>query len=243
MLVKDGMTTYVLTVSPETNLEEAYDLLEKHGIRRFPVVGQEGTLIGVVSISDIKMVLVPLWRGRPLPSPLKQGRLKPKSSKKSGKNGQEIEYHLPSELTVADVMTEEVFTIHPFQNVAEAARLIHRHKIGGLPVVDEQGKVVGVITAMDLFEIFIKVMGISRAANRIDVDLKDDPEGLNRALGIVRDCDGRIISVIMGGAENGNVHSFELEPCDLNPVIEALGEAGYSVVGTAGTRYLYGVNF
>lgn len=243
MLVKDGMTTYVLTVSSETNLEEAYDLLEKHGIRRFPVVGQEGTLIGVVSLSDIKMVLVPLWRGRPLPSPLKQGRLKPKSSKKSGKNGQEIEYHLPSELTVADVMTEEVFTIHPFQNVAEAARLIHRHKIGGLPVVNEQSKVVGVITAMDLFEIFIKVMGISRAANRIDVDLKDDPEGLNRALRIVRDCDGRIISVIMGGAENGNVHSFELEPCDLNPVIEALGEAGYSVVGTAGTRYLYGVNF
>ena len=96
---------------------------------------------------------------------------------------------------------------------------------------------------MDLFEIFIKVMGISRAANRIDVDLKDDPEGLNRALGIVQDNGGGVISVSMGGADNGNVHSFELEPCDLNPVIEALGEAGYSVVATAGTRYLYGDNF
>ncbi len=214
MLIKDRMTTKVVTVSPDTDVEQAYNLMKTHGIRRLPVVDEEGTLIGIVTDRDVRQVLIP-W--------------------KSSKKDKEF-YYLASEVPVSDVMTEDVITIRPHTDVAEAARIIYKHKIGGLPVVDEHRKVVGIITEMDLLAMFIEIMGIIGASSRIDVILGDDPKGFERVSEIVRDQGGEIISVGMSGAEEGRaekVYFFRLEPCDTTPILSALKEAGFTVVASA----------
>src|SRR6266478_6205312 len=53
-------------------------------------------------------------------------------------------------MNVADVMTRKVITVKPETTIAEAARRMLRHRIGGLPVVDKGGAVVGVVTEGDL---------------------------------------------------------------------------------------------
>lgn len=213
MLTKDRMTVKVITISADTDVEEAYGLMKKHGFRRLPVVEKDGTLVGLVTDRDLRQVLIP-W--------------------KSSKKDKEF-YYLASEVPVSNVMTTDLITIRPHTDVAEAARLIYKHKIGGLPVVDEDFKLVGIITETDILEMFIEVMGIIGASNRIDVILGDDPKAFEQVSQIVRDNGGEIISVGMGGAEEeraDKVYFFRLEPCNTGPIEEALKKEGFSVVGT-----------
>jgi acetoin utilization protein AcuB len=212
MLIKDRMTTKIITVTPETDVEESYNLMKKHGIRRLPVVDSQGTLIGIVTDRDIRQVLIP-W--------------------KSSKKDKEF-YYLAGEVPIRDVMTEDVITIRPHTDVADAARIIYQQKIGGLPVVDENKKVVGIITEMDILEMFIEIMGIIGASNRIDVVLGDDPKAFEQVSKIVRDQGGEIISVGMSTEEEKaeKVYFFRLEPCNTTPIMEALKEEGFNVVAS-----------
>lgn len=138
MLVKDIMITDVVTINPEDSVEEAYKAMKVHNIRRLPVVDIEGTLLGIVSDRDVRQVLVP-WR-----STVRQ---------------QEREfYFLARDHDVEDIMTTEVVAINPETTVAEAARLLHEYKFGGLPVVDEDRKVIGILTAIDLLGLLMEQM-------------------------------------------------------------------------------------
>ena len=214
MLVRDRMTTNVVTTSPDTDVEKAFELMKSRNIRRLPVVDAEGTLIGIVTDRDVRGVLIP-W--------------------KSSKEEREF-YYFASEVRVKEIMTSDVVTVSPEADIAEVARLIHAHKIGGLPVVEDGNKVVGIITAMDILAMFIEIMGIIGASSRVDVVLGDDPKAFEEVSTIVRDAGGEIISVGMGGSEKGKpdkVFLFRLEPCSTQPIQEALEQAGYTVVATA----------
>jgi acetoin utilization protein AcuB len=178
------------------------------------VVDPDGCLIGIVTDRDLRQVLIP-W--------------------KSSQKDKEF-YYLASEVPVRDVMTDNVLTISPHTDVADAARIIYKHKIGGLPVIDEDRKVVGIITEMDLLAMFIEIMGIIGASSRIDVILGEDPKAFEQVSKILRDNGGEIISVGMSGAEEDRtekVYFFRLEPCDTTLILGALKEAGFSVVASA----------
>lgn len=138
MLAKDIMTTEVLTVPPETSAEEAYNLMKTNNIRSLPVVDPDEGLVGIVTDRDVRQVIIP-WRTR------------------HERRGREF-YYLARDTDVEDIMTQEVVTITPETSVAEAARLIYQHKFGGLPVVDQEGEVVGIITTIDLIGLLIRKM-------------------------------------------------------------------------------------
>ncbi|MFQ6671864.1 MAG: CBS and ACT domain-containing protein [Candidatus Tectimicrobiota bacterium] len=208
------MTTNVITASPGIDVEEAYNLMQTNGIRRLPVVDSAGTLVGIVTDRDVRQVLIP-WR--------------------SSKEEREF-YYFASEVKVEEIMTSDVVTVSPQTDIAEVARLIFNHRIGGLPVVDEEEKVVGIITAMDILAVFIEMMGVIGASSRVHVILGDDPRGFETVSKIVRDAGGEIISVGMSGAEGegaDKVYFFRLEPCEPQPIQEALQRAGYTVLATA----------
>jgi acetoin utilization protein AcuB len=214
MLVRERMTTDVITISPDADVETAYDLMKRHNIRRLPVVDANGALIGIVTDRDVRQVLIP-W--------------------KSSKEEREF-YYFASEVTIGEIMTSDVVTIRPDTDISEVARLIHTHKIGGLPVVEDANKVVGMITAMDILAMFIEIMGIIGASSRVDVVLGDDPKAFETVSKIVRDTGGEIISVGMSSSQEGRpdkVYFFRLEPCATQPIQEALELAGYSVIATA----------
>ncbi len=67
-------------------------------------------------------------------------------------------YHAPEEVTVSEVMTRDVVTVHPDTDMYEAIGIMYEHKFGALPVVDDEGKVVGILTRTDLIALLFEMM-------------------------------------------------------------------------------------
>lgn len=138
MYVRDKMTWNVITITPDQSLRMARERMRKHGIRRLPVV-KDGQLVGMVTDRDVRQA----W-----------------ASPATSLSTHELLYLL-DRVTVQEVMTPKVLTVTPDTPLVEAARLLHDHKIGGLPVVDGRA-VVGIITEMDLLEAFIELLATDK---------------------------------------------------------------------------------
>lgn len=132
-LVKDWMSSDVITITPETTLPEAHQIMKVEEIRRLPVVDQVGRLVGIVSIGDIRAAE---------PSPATSLSI------------WEMNYLL-STLKIEKIMTPEPHTIRPDATIAEAARTMLEHRISGLPVVDQEHHVIGIITESDIFSMVV----------------------------------------------------------------------------------------
>ena len=122
----------------------------------------------------------------------------------------------------------------PDTDIEDAAKLIYYHKIGGLPVVDDE-EFVGIITVVDLLGVFIEIMGVMKSSSRIDVILGDEPEAFERVSALIRAEGGDIISVGMSGDRSNSerIHFFRLEKCDVEHISSVLQDAGYEVVSSA----------
>jgi len=132
MNVRDLMTTSPITVSPETPVLEARQLMVEKRIRHL-LVANGPKLVGIITDRDIRLNL---------PSPA------------TSLSVWEINYLL-ARLTVASTMTKNVVTVGPRQQAKEAAQLMLDRRIGALPVVDGDG-LVGIITETDLLRAFVK---------------------------------------------------------------------------------------
>ena len=127
-LVGQWMSSPARMIPAATPLIDAYQMMMRWDIRRLPVVS--GTqLIGIVTLGDLREA-----------RPAAAGR----------SSIYELNYQL-ARLTVAQVMTHHPFVITPPTPIVEAAQLMLEQKIGGLPVVDPRGVLVGIITESDLF--------------------------------------------------------------------------------------------
>jgi CBS-domain-containing membrane protein len=141
--VKDLMTKDVLTVSPEASLKEVATILTDAGISGVPVTGPQGEVLGVVSEADI----VRKERGA---DPRPKGVLgwflvEPP----------ELQRKLAAR-TAGEAMSAPATTIEPWKPVQEAARLMSGYAINRLPVVDEHGILVGIVTRNDIVRAFIR---------------------------------------------------------------------------------------
>jgi CBS domain-containing protein len=131
-LVRDWMTAEPITVTSDTPLPDAHKLMLDRKIRRLPVV-DHGDLVGIITLGDV--------RGA-------------QASDATSLSIFELHYLL-SKLLVKSVMHRPVITIGPEATIAEAAGLMLRHKIAGLPVV-AQGRIVGILTESDIFRIVVE---------------------------------------------------------------------------------------
>jgi acetoin utilization protein AcuB len=135
-----------------------------------------------------------------------------------------------SGLTLSDLMIRDPITIDPESDIEIAAQLIYKYKIGGIPVV-KRGKLVGIITESDLLRAFIDMMGILGASSRIDVVVGSEPGAFSKALQLVQDRGGEVISVgILTQRGKKRTYLFRLSPCKTGPIREALEKKGYRVV-------------
>ncbi len=134
------------------------------------------------------------------------------------------------DMKVEEVMNREPITIGPEENLEDAAKLIYRYKIGGLPVLDD-GKLVGIITVGDILAAFIEIMGVLQASSRIDVVLGEHPEAFEDLSRLIKAEGGEIISVGMGSIpdEEGNICFFRLKKCDVNRLVDVIEDNGYEV--------------
>ncbi len=138
-------------------------------------------------------------------------------------------------LSVSDLMIKDPVTLHPDDDLEVAARVIYEKKIGGMPVVDDDNKVVGVMTVTDLLNAFINIMGILTNGTRLDVNVGEAPDGFEKVSRIIHNKGGEVISVgIAGHITDKKIHYFRLKQCPAEPIIKALQDQGYEVVSYAG---------
>ncbi len=143
---------------------------------------------------------------------------------------------LSEDILVRDVMVKDPVTISPEESLEDAARLIFKHKIGGLPVL-ENGKLVGVLTSKDILAAFIEMMGVLEASSRIDVVLGKHPQAFEEISRLIKENGGNIISVgtTTHADESGKkVHFFRLEKCEMEPIVEAVKKRHYEIVSVLG---------
>ena len=134
--VRDIMTSPALVIGPDTTLPVASALMKQHHIRHLPVV-ENGRLIGVISRGDLR-----------------------EASTRAAVNADSYELNFTlARLTVDRLMTRRVLTITPEAPIVHAAELMTQHKIAGLPVVDAEGGVVGIITESDLLRLLVRSLG------------------------------------------------------------------------------------
>ena len=124
--VRNWMTGRLITITPQTTLPEAQRIMFECKLRRLPVL-QGDKLVGIVTLGDIREA---------------------KPSDATTLSIYELNYLL-DQLTAKDFMTPNPITIGPDETIAEAARLMVIHKVGGLPVI-ENGRLIGIITETDL---------------------------------------------------------------------------------------------
>src|SRR5512141_811370 len=154
MFVGERMSRPVISVTPDTPINDALAMFRKEHIRRAPVI-KDGKLVGIVSERDLLNAS---------PSPV------------TTLSVWEMNY-LISKVTVKNVMTKKVITVERDTPIEEAARIMADKKIGGLPVISDD-KVVGIITETDLFKVFLELMGARQKAIRVTATIPDLPGGL-----------------------------------------------------------------
>lgn len=159
MFVSKSMTRKVITVSKEMSLLDAWDLMHKNKIRHLPVVGEGNLLIGIITDRDIRSAL-------------------PLQLVKGTTPVQEREKYI--HLKVADVMTAEPATISPTHTLQDALLLIQEKRVGAFPVVDQEGRLKGIISVRDLLRAFINVLGIGQPGTLICILAEEEVGQLKR---------------------------------------------------------------
>lgn len=157
MFVINRMTKNPMTVTADTKVDEVAHLMKKHNFRRLPVV-DDGKLVGFLSDSDLMRVA---------PSPA------------TTLSRYEIN-SLLAKICVRDIMKKDVVSVNVDATIEEAALIMYKNKIGGMPVVSNMGAVVGVITETDIFKTFVGVMGLADGKTRITLEVTDK-------IGVVKD--------------------------------------------------------
>ena len=132
-LVKDWMVCNVVTVPPDTTLPAALRLMKEQGIRRLPVM-ENGQLVGMVTRGDLReadpsnMTSLSSWELNDLRNNIKVGQ----------------------------IMTPNPLTISQEATLGQAAQVMLERKISGLPVVNEAGNLIGIITESDIFRMIVR---------------------------------------------------------------------------------------
>jgi acetoin utilization protein AcuB len=136
------------------------------------------------------------------------------------------------EIKVGDVMVQAPISVTPDTEVDEAARLIHEHRIGGMPVMEGE-KLAGVITMMDLISAFISILGLLKSSSRLDLLLPNRSEALDAAARLIKKAGGKVINVALGPIQGDKrPYYFRLEKVSLEPIVNTLKQQGYEVLDT-----------
>ena len=207
MFVVNRMTKHPVTVSSATKVDEAIHLLKKHNIRRLPVV-DDGKLVGIVTDKDLM-------------------RVTPSAATTLAKY--EINSLLAG-ISIGEIMSKSVISVNERAPIEEAAVLMSRNRVSGLPVTSDVGAVVGVITETDIFDAFVNIMDLEEGKTRITLEVADKVGVVCDLAGIVSEAGYNIDSFVTCRKEGGKYDiimrgDFE----DTDALAAALAAHGYVV--------------
>ena len=209
MYIKDYMSTNLITITPETSVVKASDLLKQHDINRLPVL-ENGQLVGLITKEVIS---------------------KNSPSGATSLSAHEVNYLL-EKTTAKDIMVKKVMTIGPDNMVEEAASIMRANNIGVL-VVTEGSQLVGIITDKDIFKAFVDVSGYDTPGSSLVVELVGDRKGVIEEVGdALVETDVNLTHMIVYHHENNIrlvLHVSTTETDELEAAIKARGHEVKSV--------------
>jgi len=173
MLVENWMNRNVITIDINDSMLDASKLIKEHNIRMLPVL-EKGKLVGVVTDRDLK-------RASP--------------SDATALAVHELLY-LTANIKMEEIMTKNPITVPFDYTVEEAAEVLLRNKISGVPVVGRDGSVVGTITQTDIFRVLISLTGVGSRGIQIGFVVEDRPGSIKEVADIIRNYGGRMVSIL-----------------------------------------------
>lgn len=131
--VSEWMTKNVITTRRNTSISSAHQVMRENNVRRLPVV-EDGKLVGIITIGDVReaspsdATTLSIW---------------------------ELNY-LWAQLTVERVMSRKLHTVKADSLMLDAAEMMLEHKVSGLPVLNENDELIGIITESDIFRMLVR---------------------------------------------------------------------------------------
>lgn len=174
MLVHEWMTKNVITVTADTSMMKASRLMKEKRVGRLPVVDEKNHVVGMVSDRDIKDA-----------SPSKATTL----------DTHEL-YYLLSEMKVKDIMTRNPVCVKKNDSVERTAILMTQGRFGGVPVVDDDNTLCGIITDNDIFKLLISITGIKIGGIQLAFDVPSERNTLRPILDALRELEAGVVSVL-----------------------------------------------
>jgi len=146
LTVRDIMTTNVVTVRAGASYKEIAMRLREHRVSAFPVLDEDGTVIGVVSEADLllkeALSLPPSEEDGPSEEGARPGILRQRAQEKA------------RAVTAADLMSRPAVTVGVEDSVEHAARLMYARGVKRVPVTDAAGRLVGIVSRADVLSVF-----------------------------------------------------------------------------------------
>jgi acetoin utilization protein AcuB len=199
------------TIGPEASFYEARNLIHEKGVRHLPVIDKNHILVGIVTDRDIR-------EAAPSDATLL--------------SVQELNYLL-GKLKVSSFMTpkDKLVTITPDTLIEEAVQLMHDHKIGCLPVV-EQGKLYGLFTETDALDHLVDIFGFKQKGTRLTLALEDKPGTMLGILEIFKKHNVNIISTVTPSfmVEGKRIAAIRIRTEEYKDLVTELEKAGYDVL-------------
>ncbi|HEX9908482.1 MAG TPA: CBS domain-containing protein [Thermoplasmata archaeon] len=151
MSVNNAMTKDVISVKGQSKVRDAWLVLMEQDISGAPVVDESGTLVGVLSVTDIYRSIVDrIQKARSLREAT-IAATDPGAEDKEELRELSLAIRAVAEATVMSILPKDqkVFSLSPEDSLDRAIRLIAEHSVNRLPIVKD-GKVVGIITRQDI---------------------------------------------------------------------------------------------
>jgi CBS domain-containing protein len=136
-MLKDIMTTDVITISPETSLKEVGEILKTKRVSGLPVVNKEGAVVGIITLTDMLRVLDQIYHWKEIERRVPELRLSDMFEKEK------------SEAKVKNIMTKEVLVLDENEPIEGVMRMMFNRKVHTIPIT-RNGKLVGIIGKRDL---------------------------------------------------------------------------------------------
>lgn len=208
MRIRDIMSTDVVTVTGDTSIHDARNIMQAHKIRRLPVM-KKHKLVGLVTLH---MLL------EAAPSPA------------TSLNIWELNYLL-GKMTVKDIMVKKPYSIPPDMPVEEALHLGQEKGYGAFPVV-EVGRLVGMVTESDIVRIMTRVLGVREKGKRIDIRAPNKFGNMQEILKILDRHKTVLLSMMtlpLEEYEKDWLVVLRLKSEDTEPIAKELKSSGFNV--------------
>jgi CBS domain-containing protein len=154
--IEEAMEKEVIKFQPEDRIVEVAQSLRENKISGAPVVDKNGQVVGIISEGDI-MRLLEVHSPRInliLPAPLDLIELPVRMRYELDEIAEDM--NKAASVLIGEIMTKKVLTIGAEEDIADAAQLMDTHDIKRLPVVDDQGKLIGIVTRGDIIGAMVR---------------------------------------------------------------------------------------